>query len=176
MPRWSSRGSAVAILCLVQLTTACSAAGPGASASVGSAAVAVPTAGGARSRSAAEPPAASLAAEGGDPVAGQLGSFTWNDLGSDSPWLPGAPLTVGSGELLTVTLGGDAGDDVAVADWSARRVPAGTLNGSGAAGLGGGDAPVRFAAPGPGSWSVQVLVRFAGGLGSAAYYWQLTVR
>ena len=43
------------------------------------------------SRSRAEPPAATLAVEGGDPVAGQLGSFTWNGGGSDSPWLPGAP-------------------------------------------------------------------------------------
>ena len=37
----------------------------------------------------AEPPAATLAAEGGDPVAGQLGSYTWAGGGSDSPWLPG---------------------------------------------------------------------------------------
>jgi hypothetical protein len=121
---------------------------------------------------AAEPPAAALAAEGGDPVTGQLGSFTWADGGSDSPWLPGTPVVVGAGEPLTVTLA----DGVAVADWSARRVPAGTTDGAGAVGLGSGPTPVTFAAPRPGSWSVQVTVTFAGGLGSAAYYWQLTVR
>lgn len=189
MPRWSVRGSGMAILCLAQLTTACTAARPGASAagsvplavasavpsavaSIVVSAVASPTVEASQSPSSAEPPTASLAAEGGDPVVGQLGSFTWNGGGSDSPWLPGAPLAVGAGERLTVTLTGGVGS----ADWSARRVPAGTANGSGAVGLGGGPAPVAFAAPGPGSWSVQVLVRFAGGLGSAAYYWQFTVR
>ena len=40
------------------------------------------------SLSATEPPAASIAVEGGDPVTGQLGTFTWGDGGSDSPWLP----------------------------------------------------------------------------------------
>ena len=38
------------------------------------------------------PPEALLAAEGGDPVAGQLGTYVWFESGSDSPWLPGAPL------------------------------------------------------------------------------------
>jgi len=118
-----------------------------------------------------QPPTASLAAEGGDPVAGQLGSYTWLDGGSDSPWLPGAPLSVGAGEPLTVTLG----DAVAVADWSARQVPAGTTNGTGAAGLGGGGPPIAFAAPGTGIWSVQVTVRFGADLGSATYYWRLAV-
>jgi hypothetical protein len=118
------------------------------------------------------PPAASLSAEGGDPVAGQLGSFTWADGGSDSPWLPGSPVAVAAGEPVSVTVA----DGVPVATWSARRVPAGTSDGAGAVGLGSGPALVTFAAPGPGSWSVQVDVTFAGGLGSAAYYWQLTVR
>lgn len=118
------------------------------------------------------PPDATLAAEGGDPVVGQLGSFTWADGGSDSPWLPGAPLTVGAGEPLTV----DLADGVAVATWTSRRVPAGTTDGAGAVGLGGGPPPATFAAPGPGSWSVQVDITFAGGLGAAVYYWLLTVR
>ena len=134
---------------------------PGASASVG------PT------EPAAQPPAATLAAEGGDPVAGQLGTYTWLSGGSDSPWLPGTPLMAGSGEPLTVTLG----DGVAVADWSARRVAAGRADGSGAVGLGAGTGPpMTFPAPGRGTWSVQLAVRFDGGLGSATYYWQLTVR
>lgn len=119
------------------------------------------------------PPSATLAADGGDPAVGQLGSYTWLDGGSDSPWLPGTPLTVGAGEPLTVAIGGG----VAVADWSARRVTAGRTDSSGAITLGGGGGPpVAFAAPGAGTWSLQVTVRFANDLGSAAYYWRLTVR
>ena len=93
-----------------------------------------------------------LAVEGGDPVTGQLGTFTWGDGGSDSPWLPGAPIAVGTGEQLTVTIG----DGVGVATWSARRVPAGTTDGSGAVGLGTDGPPIAFGAPETGSWSVQV--------------------
>ena len=128
----------------------------------------------AASLSATEPPAASLAVEGGDPVTGQLGTFSWGDGGSDSPWLPGAPIAVGAGEWLTVTIAG-----VGVATWSAKRVPAGTTGGSGATGaisLGTGGPPIAFDAPGNGSWSVQVTVDFDDGLGSATYYWLVTVR
>ncbi len=122
--------------------------------------------------SAAEPPAASLAVEGGDPVTGQLGSFTWGDGGSDSPWLPGSPIAVGTGEVLTVSIAGP----VAVATWSAKRLPEDAMGGSGATGLGTGGPPIAFDAPETGSWSVQVTVDFDGGLGSATYYWLVTVR
>lgn len=121
---------------------------------------------------ASQPPAAMLAAEGGDAVAGQLGSYAWLDGGSDSPWLPGAPIAVGAAEPLTIAIG----SGVAVTDWSARRANAGATDGSGAISLGaGGGPPVSFRAPSPGSWSLQVVVRFANDLGSATYYWQLTV-
>lgn len=126
------------------------------------------------SLSATEPPSASLAVEGGDPVTGQLGTFTWGDGGSDSPWLPGSPIGVGAGERLTVTIAG-----VGVATWSAKRVPAGTTGGSGATApisLGTGGPPIAFDAPGNGSWSVQVTVDFDDGIGSATYYWLVTVR
>jgi hypothetical protein len=186
MSRWSvlARSSVavvVAVLAVAGLVLACTGQTPGggsASSSAASATARASDPGVAASASApasspaAGPPAASLAVEGGDPVVGQLGSFTWADGGSDSPWLPGTPVTVAAGEPVTVTLA----DDVAVADWSARRVPAGTTDGAGAVALGGGPAPVTFAAPGPGSWSVLVDVTFADGLGAAAYYWQLTVR
>ena len=131
-----------------------------------------PTATAPASSPAAGPPQATLAAEGGDPVIGQLGSFTWADGGSDSPWLPGTPIVVGVGEPLTVALA----DAVGIATWSAKRVSAGTTDGARAIELGGGPSPATFAAPGPGSWSVQVDVTFAGGLGAAVYYWQVTVR
>jgi len=127
----------------------------------------------ASSGSFADPPVASLAAEGGDPVAGSLGSFTWGDGGSDSPWLPGSPIAVASGEPLTVSLA----NGVPVGGWTAKRVPVGTSDGVGAVSLADGDAaPMAFPAPGPGTWSVQVVVTFGDNLGSAAYYWQLAVR
>jgi hypothetical protein len=118
-----------------------------------------------------EPPAASIAVEGGDPVVGELGSFTWENGGSDAPWVPGAPMRVGSGERLTLTLAAA----VRIVNWSIRRTPAATF-GSGVVGMGEGSAePVTFAAPPRGSWSVNVDVWFADNLGSAAYYWLITV-
>ena len=120
----------------------------------------------------AEPPAASLAVEGGDPVAGGLGSYTWAGGGSDSPWLPGAPMRVGSGERLRLTLAPKTGVD----SWTADRVKAGTTDGTGAVRLGSGTSgTIAFDAPPAGHWSVQVTIRFADGLGSATYYWRLDV-
>jgi len=119
-----------------------------------------------------EPPAASISVEGGDPVVGQLGTFTWGNGGSDSPWLPGSPIAVGSGERLTVTIA----DGVGMATWSARRVPAGTSDGSGAVVLGTGGPPIAFDSPPVGAWSVQLAVDFDGGVGSAWYYWLVSVR
>jgi hypothetical protein len=119
------------------------------------------------------PPAAWLRVEGGDPVLGQVGSFTWAGGGSDSPWLPGGRIRVGAGERLLLTLA----PATATGPWSARSAAQGTLDGAGAVALGeGGGEPIGFAAPGPGTWSVQVAVRFAGELGSATYYWQVEVR
>ena len=120
----------------------------------------------------ATPPAATLAVEGGEPVAGQLGSYTWDGGGSDSPWLPGTAITVGSGERLT----GAIDPDVAVAAWSARRVAAGTADGAGAVSLGDGASPIAFDAPAAGHWSIQLTVGYADELGSAVYYWDVTVR
>jgi hypothetical protein len=119
-----------------------------------------------------EPPAASLKAEGGDPVVGQLGSYTWNGQGSDSPWLPGSPIRVGAGEPLAVTIAGQP----AIDDWTVQRVAGGATGGAGAVAMGSGqDAPIGFVAPAAGSWSILVDVRFPGG-SDAAYYWVLDVR
>lgn len=119
----------------------------------------------------AEPPAASIAVEGGDPVVGQLGSFTWENSGSDSPWLPGNPIHVGSGERLTLALA----DPVSVVNWTVRRAPAGA-DGSGVVGMADGSGePVTFDAPPPGSWSVNVDVWFVDNRGSAAYFWLIEV-
>ncbi len=118
------------------------------------------------------PPDAWIAVEGGDPVVGALGSFTWRETGSDSPWLPGTRVHVGRGELLVVSLA----QPIAIASWTAGRTRPGSLDASAAIGLGEGrgDQP-RFLAPPPGSWSVQVVVWFAANQGSAAYYWLVEV-
>jgi hypothetical protein len=189
MSRWSGLRSA-AMLSVAVLCGACTAAQPSGSVAVATATVTTatpsadasaetaipatlaPTETAVPTSSSLEPPAASLAAEGGDPVAGRLGSFTWAGGGSDSPWLPGAPLRVGTREPLSLTLA----DGVRVAQWTAARKLAGSSDRTAAVELGHGTDVVRFGAPGPGTWSVQVAVRFAGGLGSAAYYWELSVR
>ncbi len=170
MSRWSVCRFVLAILPVTLIVSACAAVGPSGMLAPSSPAATASAA--ASPASATEPPAAALAAEGGDPVTGQLGTFTWGDGGSDSPWLLGSPIAVGAGEHLTISLA----DGVGVATWSARRVPAGTTDGSDAAGLGTGGPPIAFDAPGTGSWSVQVTVDFDEGLGSASYYWLVTVR
>jgi hypothetical protein len=119
----------------------------------------------------AEPPAAALKADGGDPVDGQLGSYTWNGGGSDSPWLQGSPIRVGAGEPLTVAIAGGP----AIGDWTVQRVAGGTAGGAGAIAMGSGEGtPIAFIAPSAGSWSILVNVRFADGA-DAAYYWLLDV-
>lgn len=117
------------------------------------------------------PPAASLAVEGGDPVTGQLGTYAWRDGGSDSPWLPGARMAVGSDETLSLTLEPDVG----VAVWTARYVPATADGPTGAVTLGRGTGQAAFPSPGPGAWTVEVQVVFADGLGDARYFWRLEV-
>lgn len=118
-----------------------------------------------------EPPAASIAVEGGDPVIAQLGSFAWLNSGSDAPWIRGAPIHVGTGERLTLTFAAPVDLEI----WHVARTPATTL-GSGIVGMAEGTSgPVTFAAPPPGSWSVSVSVWFAHNAGSASYYWLLTV-
>jgi hypothetical protein len=117
------------------------------------------------------PPAASLAAEGGDPVVGQLGTYVWHEGGSDSPWLRGAKIAVGAGEPLSVTL--DPG--IGIASWSARSVSATADGPAGATTLGRGTAMPAFGAPAPGAWTVEVRVVFADDLGSASYFWRLDV-
>ncbi|MEA2609608.1 MAG: hypothetical protein QOJ75_1851 [Chloroflexota bacterium] len=132
-----------------------------------------PSASPAAEASRAQPPRASIAVDGGDPVEGQLGSYSWFGQGSDAPWLDGRPIHIGAGERLTLTLA----DPVAVVNWTASRVQPGNRDGFGAVGMGqGSGSPVAFDAPPPGSWSVGVTVWFGGNRGSAAYYWLVEVR
>lgn len=118
------------------------------------------------------PPVATLAVDGGDPVIGQLGSYTWRNSGSDSPWLPGQPIRIGAGEPLTLVLDEPAD----VESWTASYLPPDDLQSISPTGLGdGSQQPIAFGPPPPGRWSVHVSVRFAGGLGSAAYFWLVEV-
>ncbi len=117
------------------------------------------------------PPDALLTAEGGDPVAGQLGTYVWLESGSDSPWLPGAPLAVGVGEPLSVTLVPDG----EIRAWTARYVPSAAGGPEDATSLGEGAGNPRFDAPEPGAWTVEVFVQFAPGVGDARYFWRLEV-
>lgn len=121
----------------------------------------------------AEPPAARLSVDGGDQVVGELGSFTWQGSGSDSPWLDGNPIHIGSGETLTLTLDGA----VVIERWTASRVAAATLDDTAAVGLGEGarGEPAVFPGPPPGTWSVVVNVWFVDNQGSAAWYWLVEV-
>ena len=118
------------------------------------------------------PPDATLSAEGGDAVRGQLGSYTWSETGSDSPWLPGASVAVGVGERLTVGLVPTG----ATASWRARYVPATQDSAAGAVSLGEGPGAPEFTTPPAGTWTVEVQVEFPAGIGSASYYWRLEVR
>jgi len=120
----------------------------------------------------AGPPAATLAAEGGDPVIGQLGTFVWAGGGSDSPWLPGAPITAGVGEPLAVAFR----PTIDLDSWAARYVPSTASDATGATPLGQGSGTPQFGAPVAGSWTIEVHVVFADDAGNASYFWKLTTR
>ncbi len=117
-----------------------------------------------------EPPIATLIVEGGDPVAGQLGTYTWDGGGSDSPWLPGAPIAAATGEVLRMTLS----PDISVADWSAVIAPAANGDERGALNVGAGPGPIQIVAPAPGAWTLAVTVR-AEDRDSATWFWRLDV-
>lgn len=118
------------------------------------------------------PPAAVVAVDGGDPVVGQLGTWTWQQAGSSAPWLRGAPITVGRGEVMAIAL--DPPADIET--WSASYVPLAADGPRDARPLATGPGEPRFGVPPPGDWTVVVRVEFAGGLGSADYAWAVTVR
>lgn len=119
------------------------------------------------------PPDAFLGGPTGGPVAGELGSFSWDGLVSDSPWIvPPTASPLDPARHLRVRLSGGP----AVASWTARwaKVRNGEAGTPRLAGSGAG-APLAIGAPpGPGGWSLQVDVRFEAG-GRAAWYWRVQV-
>ncbi len=121
------------------------------------------------------PPDALLAAEGGDPVLGQLGTYTWSHAGTDSasdaPWQWGTPMTIGAGEPLTVAFQ----PTIEIESWRAVYVPA-RAGPENAVSLGDGTGAPAFLAPDVGRWTVAVEIKFLAGVGTALYFWQLDVR
>ncbi len=118
------------------------------------------------------PPGASLSGRAANGAPGVHGRLTWAGMGSDSPWLvpPAARAVPGPGPFV-VTFA----PALPVEQWTARWAPvrddlAGDPTGGGAHGTTGVVRPGLPAAPG--TWSLQVSVRFAGG-GSATWYWRV---
>lgn len=119
------------------------------------------------------PPTATLTAADGIPIAGALGSYTWDGAGSDSPWLvPPKDQAVHRGGPYALAFDPATEAERWRASWAPVRSgtagdPAGTAEGVGA--------PAAVPGPGrPGIWSLQVDVRFAGG-GHAAWYWRVVI-
>lgn len=119
------------------------------------------------------PPAATLTPIGRDSIPGELGSFSWQGMGSDAPWLvPPAGKAVSDAGPYSVTFA----PPVLVESWTARWAPVMDGTAGAVAGFEQGDAgPVVLEGPDqPGTWSLQVDTRFTGG-DRCAYYWRLEV-
>lgn len=124
-------------------------------------------------RESSSPPGAALVGPAGGPIVGDLGTFSWDGLVSDAPWIvqpTGA--TLDPARHLRVRFDGGP----PVAGWTARwaRVRDGVADNPRKAGSGDGKPLAIEAPPGPGSWSLQVEARFDGG-GRAVWYWRVKV-
>ncbi len=114
------------------------------------------------------PPAATLTDGAVREVEGQVGTFAWQGLVSDSPLLRGSPATVRTAQTITVAMAGPRPTSwtaILYADPTdpARGDPVG--QGSGAISLA---APVR-----PGVWTLAVHVVYP--VGDVTHFWQLIV-
>jgi hypothetical protein len=117
-----------------------------------------------------QPPVAVLSFPGGQPTAGDLGTYIYRGAGSDAPWLPGEPLAVPpTGALAEVFLS----EPLRVTSWRARVAPAGRAPGIGEEReIATGEGPIVFELP-SGAWTLQLSVQFGDGIGEATWYWQL---
>jgi hypothetical protein len=121
------------------------------------------------------PPAATadgFADPDGATLAGALGTWSWDDAGSDAPWIvPSSGGRIQPAGRIAVAFDPPGNP----AEWTARWVlveetgvglPLEAAEGSG---------PIAFAAPADvGTWSLQVDARFAQGRG-ATWYWRVDV-
>jgi hypothetical protein len=119
-------------------------------------------------------PAAFLVGPIGEPVAGMLGSYTWDGVASDVPWLPASILgtvETSAGTALTLSV-----DGAVAATWTALAAPAGDGTAADPVAIGTGRGPgISFVAPGTGDLVVAVNVAFTGG-GDATWSWHVVVR
>jgi hypothetical protein len=121
----------------------------------------------------AGPPIATLLGLSGGGVTGDLGTFSWDGIASDAPWVVGrATGKAQARAALAVTFPADAGETA----WRARWAPLnGNQPGTPIDGGSGGRIAIELNPPRtPGPWSLQLVVDFGPGR-SATWYWRVEV-
>jgi hypothetical protein len=81
---------------------------------------------------------------------GDVGSYAVGGFASDSPWLPGEPVTVRAGSTIRIILDGQP-----IGDWQASVAPEPDVD---VRALGEGSGSISFAAPTSGRWSLRVRI------------------
>lgn len=122
------------------------------------------------------PPTAVLIAADGERGPGAAGTFTWNGVTSDAPWVVPSPARAVAGQApFRVQLEPTA---VTVTHWVARWAPIRSGQAGDATLAASGDAgPIMVPGPGPvaaGPWSLQVLIRSGPGR-EVLFYWRVDV-
>ena len=122
----------------------------------------------------ASPPQVFAAAPGRTAVLGDQGSFSWDGMVSDSPWVLGsAALDAGIADALDITVAGGLETRRWTAVWA--KVSGGSVVAdapeSEESGMG---LPITVRPPGAGSWSLQVEV-WSGDARHAIWYWRVEV-
>jgi len=121
----------------------------------------------------AGPPVATLRGLSGRDMAGDLGTFSWDGLASDAPWIVGGTAAKArTRAVLAVAFPPDAGETA----WRARWAPlTGNQPGTPVDGGSGGRDAIELTPPAtPGPWSLQLVVDFGPGR-NAAWYWRVEV-
>jgi hypothetical protein len=114
-----------------------------------------------------------MAVDGGPATIGDLGTFSWNGLVSDSPWILGrAAVAVQSSGSLQADVAGR----FAVRDWIAQwaRVVNGDTQPGEDAAAAGFRLPIVLNPPSPGAWSLRLEVGYED-VGRANWYWRVDV-
>jgi hypothetical protein len=120
-----------------------------------------------------EPPDALLVGAPGGAASGALGTFSWDGLVSDSPWIvPKTRVAVGPGDGLRIRFDPGPGQSSWTARWA--RIRDGEATRPSASGSGDDRRVVVEAPSDAGDWSLQLEARFAGG-DRATWYWRVSV-
>jgi hypothetical protein len=143
---------------------------PAVSAQPAAAATGSPPAAAAPTRVPSAPPTALLGAAGSELVAGELGSYTWQQAGSDAPWII-VPARNAARMPSPYRIELEPGPEPLrwIVAWAPiERGLAGAI-----AGHAQGSGAIRFPGPdGRGAWSLRLEADF-GSLGRATWYWRL---